>query len=263
MRYKLGLGIALLVLTQCSGCLVPYLSHTRTVTVLDAETGHPIPAAEVSVGYIHMFILNPPKNREAITDENGQCQIRVVCSSFLGILSCSRQGFWKGNSSNVSLAASQKSSTLYLYQGEPPELTIWLPDNYRGFVKLERVDSGLQAQPGRRKFAAEIESDGFVRVDSKQIADFDNFEFEPVFRYKNGNQIPSSPLVNDKVGWKWILSNGKRSLYLVGTSVDEETIHPHIYEYHDGDPRHISNDYEFFKELFDRRIAFDLDEHAR
>lgn len=234
-----------------NGCIAFYSHRSVEVSVHDAETNVPVAGAQVGVWYRYMMIANAPKPTSAVTDERG---IAVVPATTFESQewSASAAGYLAG--SRGSDPDHPKRMEFRLYRQPAPRLTIIVPDGYRGPLKIDRrpIPHWVQDQVGKREFTFRSSHTGYVAIAATPLLWRRSFsDLLTEVRYESGQRVPVDDYKSpSRVALRWITCLGARDLYVVGTEQDAKALHPIIYHYINGDPRHITANLEAFDALF-------------
>ncbi len=235
------------------GCIKFYSRRPVPAVVRDAETGVMIPNAEVRVAYPNILILNGPKPDVGVTDESGRVLIRAATFKPQRWLA-SAEGYLPLELPSAS--DLPKTAEFDLYRAPAPTLTIVVPNGYRGPLKvdLQPIPQPLQEKAGARHFTVRASSNGYMGVPSTPLLLNIDVHNSIKVLYENGEAIPveSFRMGPSDVAFRWQARSidGRRLLYVVGTTRDFEAIRPIIYEYVGGDPLHVRMNYAAFDKLF-------------
>jgi hypothetical protein len=159
-----------LLLSQC-GCLSLHSSHPVRISVKDAESDVPLSTATVDIGYQTIRIApvwNFPKSQSAATNAEGLASLNVaeVKGQMLSVEASGYQpfkhygGIWIGNNLDVRL-----------YRLPPPQITVVVPDGYRGPLKLDFRPSSrwVQGHAGQRSFTFNATNNGYVEIEASPL----------------------------------------------------------------------------------------------
>ena len=143
------LGAASLV--NLTACVSFHKYRQVDVAVVDAESGGPIPGANITVVYVHpeAIILNHPENTTGITDDDGRASLSVANYRDGVVWYAEAPGYLDHRAAVWARAErvpeeflddpssiSADRATIRLYQQPPPKATIVIPDDYRGPVRI-------------------------------------------------------------------------------------------------------------------------------
>ena len=222
-----------------SGCAV-ITRHRVDVVVLDAETGEPIPNAEVAAYYSVLGDHDPLWSMPLTTigssqqtDENGKTSIGVTNTAKI-----------VGEAPNylvptvfypqaASIAPNPemkgRRATIRLYHEPAPAITIVVPDGYQGPLLVERqpVDRWVGQEVGERQFTFRATDRGYVRIEATPLLlNFDSVASRNLrVQYASGDFIRDDSRVSDEdVVVRQIGSFGLKDIQVIGTKHDQEDL---------------------------------------
>ena len=230
-----------LLLVLGPGCAA--LQRARPVAVLarDADTGKPIPGAEVRLSYpLAQPLLAPPES-SATTGDDGIARLRAVpCGDTRIMLDVAADGYLPEHQfvsaeavraiapAHLFEAVGRRpvSFVVDLYADSPvPTIEFVVPAGYRGLIQAELVIADdAPCQPGQRCFRYVVPPSGVVRVTAPAL--LRRFPL-PAFgaRYADGTPL-SRGAKGAEVGLWQVKSDGPSYTFLVGTEDEYAQYHP-------------------------------------
>jgi hypothetical protein len=239
--------VAVFACIALQGC---YTYKTVAVKVVDAESGEPVPGANVWVGfenigitYTPLFFLAPSKEHSAVTGPDGLASLRVhngyppwsiTAPGYIAFRKHVEDGRVPKEYSRARVG-KRRVYVAKLY-GEPrPEVWIVVPDNYSGPIRMRRtvVRRDVVTATGQRVFEFNASAEGDVFIETPPVLGPTVFSvFDDLrFRYASGQEIPrwpfmgrgrlraASPTTVPRVGWDYVYGVGpERELFVVGDS---------------------------------------------
>lgn len=251
---SLSTGVILLLSTCLGGCLKFYGYCDVTVAVHDAETGKPIPNAQVDLHYLYMMVINAPKPTSGKTGNDGQAVIRAA-SFETQDWNVSADGYLPDNRYDID---KESSLDFRLYRKPAPMVTIIVPNDFRGPLMVERrqIKEPIRDTPGHRQFTFHTSSNGLVLIAATQLLmRVRPSEFTAAFENGKPIQNANRSTGSYETALREVTSSGPRILFIVGDEEDVENFKPKIYTYMDGDPRNYSLNETAFNALFDAATA--------
>jgi hypothetical protein len=228
-----------LLLAAGPGCQA--FARPRPVAILakDADTGQPIPGAEVRLSYPDTSSPLKPTEASAATGADGIARLRATRSGDMGasvyvaakgymqeerylsakeIEALQPAGWFEADGSRpVTLAVA-------LYGGARPSVELVVPTGYRGLIKATVLpQEEIPCPPGQRRFSYVVPPSGAVEVKGPALLKrIDSPDFQA--RYADGTPL-SREATGEEVGL-WCLSSSPNNSYtfLVGTKA-EYTLH--------------------------------------
>ena len=181
--------------------VLPYKYHSVDVTVVDSETGKPIPNAKVSVDYSGTYWPNEPKPDSAVTDAKGTAKVKaaVGISKWWAFCDC------KGYITQLQSTTVDLSSTDFKLE-KLPVVTLVVPDGYKGRINIncptppvEDIGSTLfqdriPEKKSKREYLFHANAKGEVNIELKDASFGLQYALSRAFltaRYENGRQIPA------------------------------------------------------------------------
>ncbi len=226
------------LLAALSGCQALHRYRDVTVLARDADTGMPIPGAEVRFSYPHSQQEFAPWVSAGPTGGDGTARLRAAPYGELDVaLEASAAGYLPERKSvpvevvqaidPPSLFGSAPTRaphfTLLMYSADPrPTVELVVTTGYRGEVAVEVMPQERAAHvPGQRQFRFPVPPSGVVQaVGPPLLAHVTIPSFTAC--YADGTPIPREAK-GPQVGF-WFLQSGDRYLrFLVGTQVDFAT----------------------------------------
>jgi hypothetical protein len=220
------------------------MSSYRPVTVLakDAETGKPIPGAEVRVGYPYSKPSEAPPASFAITGPDGIAHVRAAPYGDFDLSMTGNASKYMPESQAVpvkTVAAIEPAHlfeqveqrpvqfVLAMYADPHPAVELIVPNGYRGVVKAEiLVQENTHCPPGKRCFSYAVPSTGQVQVTGPallgRVSSLD-------VNIKNANGVPlSGDATNSAIGFWFVKSEGNAMYFFVGTFKEYITQYPDV-----------------------------------
>lgn len=241
MRLIILIALAAAVQTTAMGCQLVNPTVPVEVTIRDAETKAPVPAAEVTFLYPTDDSASHSRNSSgktntsgtaevfAAADESAVPQVKVTAANYLAVetplqgdaLRSIRSAgpFWflSGKHEKIEVA-------MYVYRGPVPVVELCVAKNHRGLVKVDvRVREDVAYEPGQRVFKAMVPQDGLVQLDGPAILRNDK---GPVFfaHYPDDTRIPrGDEAKDDEVAFRWLHAEGRTEVFVIGTKGDWES----------------------------------------
>jgi hypothetical protein len=228
--------VFLLVVAQ--GCQAFHQYRPVAVLARDAETGKPIPGAEVRISYPLTPPSSAPWDSNGPTQDDGIARLRAAPAGEAGILLQVSAAGYLSEEKNLSVEEVEAIRTagwfesvekrpasfvLDLYAGPAPTVELVLPTGYRGHVKAElRVREDVPCPAGQRCFSSVVPVTGSVVVTGpsllRRVCPLD-------FRARYEDGTPLSREANDaEIGfWCWKWENGAYQ-FLIGTRSEYEAL---------------------------------------
>ncbi len=257
-----------------TGCEISHHSLTPVeVLVLDAETAAPLSDVTVSVYYQHpkaIVVLNMPKDISADTGTDGRVAFGVADFHSGWTWTVSATGYpsvrWNedrrhpagwpvpvGVRDMFNDERARREITVYLYREPPPQITVIVPNGYRGPLKvaLRPSENYVQGEVGQREFVFNASETGYVGIEASPLLRR-TYASRVLVRYADGPRIWDwgeylSPDRDDRIALYRIVGRGNRWLYMIGTKADAEALRAKVFEkVADPDPSRL-----FKREAFD------------
>ncbi len=211
------LSLALLILST-GGCNL--IHPPVSVLIRDAETKEPIPNAVVTVRPLNDETPNAQRPH-ATTGPDGIARISAHRpDETLVMVGVTVDGYLPGESSLKDaarlVAKLPVNGVIEVYARPRPVVTLILPTNYPGLVKVEiQIDAISQTPPGQREFEVRVPESGTVTLTGPPIL---RRGLGPEFRARvsDGRTLPLEPK-DDEVGLRWMQSNASEVYFWVGT----------------------------------------------
>jgi hypothetical protein len=206
------------------------------VVVRDAETGKPVPAANVRISYPTARSSFAPHEAASTTSPDGVARIDVApYAESCILLEVGAAGYISyprdvcaevlRQTEPDSWFAAKKHPPLQLavaMLAEPRFCIEWIvPTGFRGLIKAEvKLDDQLQCPPAQRCLRFEVPPSGQV-----QIAVPGGLQhYPPAYRARYADGTPLSEDVDAlKIGFQWLKRDGDYEYFVVGTRVDFES----------------------------------------
>jgi len=206
----------------------------------DAETGKPIPGAEVRLTYPYAKPSEAPSVSSAITDTDGIAHLRAApYGDFdLSMAGSANNYMPEEQAVPVKTVAAIEPAHLFeqverrpvqfvlaMYADPHPTVELVVPDRYRGVVKAEiQAQENIPCLPGKRCFNYTVPSSGVVqvigpallrRVSSRDIS------------IKDANGVPlSRNATNSDIGFWFVKGEGNDVSFFIGTLKEYITQYP-------------------------------------
>jgi hypothetical protein len=250
---KAALTTAILLTICSAGCGRTY--HPVNVAVYDAETDAPIAGAEVAVYYRGIYPFGFPKSDPAATDDRGAATIRIAAGETVE---------WCASAEGYMVDRGEPGEDVRvfrLYKLPRPQVTIVVPNGYRGPLKIDMrlVPGRVQGKIGKRDFVFRASPSGYVDFDATPLLlateHFHSLESNFFAVHEDGSPVPDDyRLGRFGVGLRWVADGGLprrwRRLYVIGTYADGQALHAKIMREIDGDPHHLMMDDDALDALF-------------
>jgi hypothetical protein len=212
------------------GCQV--LSGERPVAVLarDADTGRPIPGAEVSLSYPLAPPVFGPSGARGIAGDDGVTRLQAAPGDD-GLLVQVRAAGYMAEEKVVPRQAVEAIApaglfepveqrppavVLDLYAEPRPSVEFVVPDGFRGTIKAEvHFQDDAPCPPGQRRFSYVVSPTGDVHVSGPAMLRRVRFPAATA-RYANGTPLSASSRDTD-VGFWWLKAEPGCQYYVVDT----------------------------------------------
>jgi hypothetical protein len=217
-------GPALLV--ALFGCQALYSYRDVPVLARDAETGRPVPGAEVRIYYPLTPASRAPWSSSGETGQDGVARLRAApCGDAGARVEVTAAGYlFEGKDlpdQFVQAGASAESGpfVMDLYAAPRAAVELVLPAGYRGRVKAEvDVHEDAPCAPGQRCFRYEVPPSGVVQVVGPVLL---RRVLPPDFRACYADGKPLSPEASDdQVGFWPLACDGGYQVFFVGTRAE-------------------------------------------
>lgn len=242
-------------LASClAGCITVSL-HSRTpmeVLVLDAETEAPLSGVPVSIGYGKpevFIVLNMPKNETFETDADGYVTISVAnnkwgwgcTASATGYIPISWWGLFRQDPIPVSIRdvyndqQEQREITVRLYRQPKPSISLIVPNDYRGPLKIDLRPSPdfVQGEIGQREFVFNVSDTGYVGIEASPLL----LQWPRVLvSYADGTKIHDrsyyyEPDADSNITLHYVVNTETRWLYMIGTKAEADALHEQVFQH--------------------------------
>jgi len=196
-RIRLAGFLMLVAALFSSGCVQFYQSFPVTVTVRDGDTGAPLPDAKIQVDYRVFLIpcLNRPSDFSVQTDKNGKANFSST-SFMYEFWRVSAPEYLDRNSGpelmEIQHIPLKNSLDIPLFLKPEPTLTLIVPDNYHGLVRiaLHRSTRPSGENAHQRNFEYEVPLNGLVDRSAPPVL-LDEWIFTTIrVKYANGSLVP-------------------------------------------------------------------------
>jgi len=181
MHVRLFRALAVFVLCHRLAACAIYHREPFHIKIVDGETREPIGGASVTAMYLYGMVTIGPDTDHWATDSDGLIRERVAIGKNVYARWEARHPDFIAAKGDVRLEPESREwlrpyaevrpgedrlNVIPLYRKPIPEMRVILPDEYRGpvYVDLQRGESALPTEPGRRVFEFEAASNGYVRV---------------------------------------------------------------------------------------------------
>ena len=212
-----------------SGCVPIYTNQSYTVTVLDGDTGLPVPNTRVNMYYFRSEIdLNGPSDfPSGVTDARGQATlVGTTFEHYWGVETGSNYLNRGGAISPNPAASTATSVQLEIYRLPKPSLTLVIPDGFHGPVLINPDGPGetMSFTPGQRQFTFQVPPSGRALFKAPRVfigslgPNFGMHQIDNVavrFVTVDGREIPLIPtsFKGDKLVADAVLDPGGRSAF--------------------------------------------------
>jgi hypothetical protein len=224
----------LAALLVASGC---HLLENRPLTVLvrDAETGKPVPGAEVSLLDGCMYVA--PVLHDTCQGTTGQDgTVRFFPDPYENdqVQVAARADGYLSHARRLPREAARGHVTVDIYVKPEPTVELVVPDGYRGVVKAEvHTLSRGQCRPGQRSFSFPVPANGIVEVYGPEfLLDFGYGDFHA--RYAGGAPLELDP-ADDRVGLREVTTVGADHYFVVGGPKEYEEARRTLCKHTEGD----------------------------
>jgi hypothetical protein len=235
-----------------------YGHRTVTIDVRDAESGAPIPGAEVRTAYSqNEFAYNRPDLQTSLTQADGS--VTTTIAKFDHGWFASAPGYIPTEPDQTELEPQPEAAelsghvTLRLYRLPEPTVRVLVPAGYRGplFIEIVNSEHGTTI-PGTRQFTFRASEAGYVPVESNPLITLAiRLHYSNWFEVVDGDgltiraQSPGNPSIH------WIACIRSRELFVVGSQHDAELQRARVTRVVDEQRHVITDDLEAFQALFD------------
>jgi hypothetical protein len=230
-RLPRSVACAAVFLAAACGCQALHRYRPTPVLVRDADTGKPIPGAEVHISYPLAPVNLAPAPSAATTAGDGVARLRAAPYGEAGVqVSATAAGYLDEEKTlPVSDIEAIQPASLFekaerrparvvveMYAGPQPTVELVVPLGYRGEIRAELcVQENAPRTPGQRSFSAVVQPGGVVRVSGPPLL----WRISgPDFR---GRFTDGAPISRDAqgadVGLWWLGNDGDVHHLLVGT----------------------------------------------
>jgi hypothetical protein len=222
----------ILLLALLPGCQAFHQYRPVSVQARDAETGQPIPAAEVHISYP---LANPsmaPVLGSGTTQNDGIVHLRAAPYGELGIQVAVAAAGYMPEEMDVPIETVKAiepagwfetvenrppSFVVSLYADPRPEVELIVPAMYRGIVKAEiQIQPDLRCPPRQRAFSYVVPPTGSVQIKGPPLL---AHAFAPGFTLKYADGVPlNRSAEGSQIGYWWLRTEGKVECFFVGTA---------------------------------------------
>jgi hypothetical protein len=188
--------------------------------VKDADTGEPLPGAEVRLSYPRTDSPLAPGDQFGTTGADGVALLRAAPYGDTGVVVGAAAKGYMPEEQFLSIKALEEAGParviLAVYSGPRPTVELVLPMGYRGVVHADvHIDEEAPCPRGQRCFRFEVPPSGVVQVSGPALLRrVDSPDFRA--RYTDGPPL-TREAKDDEVGLWGLKSQGNRYTFLVGT----------------------------------------------
>jgi hypothetical protein len=218
------------LLVAVHGCLALHRQRAVSVVVKDAETGKPVPGAEVQLHYpLRLRGGAPPDDVRGQTDGEGVARLQATPYGDAGIqVEGNAPGYIREQTGLAMESLRQdepglfKSDTrspvpvvLALYAGPRPTVELVLPPGFRGRIRARlQIREDGPCTPGQRLFVYNVPPSGQVEMVGPPL--LQRF-YPPEYRahYPGGPPL-GQPDTPGEIGFWWLRYENGEELFLVG-----------------------------------------------
>lgn len=178
------------------------------VTVVDAETGDPIPDVTVSTGYGYGLYgpLFPPSASFGMTDERGVVYLRVSASQERGAYpnwytespdyfsyfvddAKNKAVREVGNLAEVKDTSQVVNVTFRRWRKPTPTVSVVVPNDYRGYVRVQKSPT-MPTPPHLRTYDTAVDESGVCQLPGAPILNDAQQRARFEFTFTDGRKIP-------------------------------------------------------------------------
>jgi hypothetical protein len=232
-----------LALSLCAVCGCQALHRYRPVAIqaVDAETGRPVPGADIRITYPVTASSATPAPSHGTTATDGIARLQAAPCAEGGAVhvEASAPGYLGEETflSSVSLQAispakpfekvEHRPATLVvaLYASPDPKVEMVIPTGFRGMVKAElKFSPDAPGSPGQRTFRYEVPASGVVQVNGPPLlrrllpAEFHG-------SYADGTELKPDA-ADAQIGFWWLRHEELYDYFFVGTRSEYELHRP-------------------------------------
>jgi hypothetical protein len=230
------------MLASSSGCQTFFARRPLAVQVRDAETKKPIAAAEVRISYAHDRPAWAPPDTTVKTQDDGIARLwAVLYGEDVVAVESTANGYISEEMQIGALGLKDLEPAHWFEVSDPhrvnfvmdlyaePQFTVELvlPPGYRGVVQAHvRIDEAMSWTAGQRCFRYEVPSTGDVQIQGPPPL---RRVFPPSYsaRYSDGATL-SINMDIQKVGFRWLKSEGNDHYFVVGTQPEYDAFRRHF-----------------------------------
>jgi hypothetical protein len=226
-----NLVYAIALLAAPSGCEALHRYRPAPVLVRDADTGKPIPGAEVRLSYLRVENCLAPHDSTATTAADGIARLRAVAYNELGVrVSATARGYLDQdkNVEESAVEAIEPASpfekvegrppciVVEMYAGPHPTLELVVPAGFRGPIQAElQVREDAPRTPGQRCFSCVVSPTGVAQVVGPPLL---RRVYAPDFRGRSADgAVLSRDAQGSEMGLWWLRNDGNVHHLFVGT----------------------------------------------
>lgn len=234
-------GDSVFLLALVPGCHLFCRDRPVSVLARDAETGRPLPDADVKITAYHTKTPFTASDPVAKTDKNGIARLNASPADDFGVTVSvdaagylSEEKFLSAKAIEViepppllfgARAEGPPTLTLALYAGPRPTVELIVPAGYRGVINAEvHAQDNLPSPSGQRCFPSRVSPTGETRLTGPALLQrIDSRDFTA--KFADGTPIPRTAKENE-VGLWWLESHENRHTFVVGTKEDYDLRKP-------------------------------------
>jgi hypothetical protein len=226
--------LAYLFLLFPAGCQALHSYRPLAVQIKDAETGQPIPQAEVCLHYPQSNPNLAPWNSTGLTDADGVAHLRAAAYGELGLqVQVKAPGYlaeekWLSTETIKALepahlfeSVEQRpvSLTLTAYAEPHPSVELVVPAGYRGLVKVSlKVQDDIPNPPHQRCFRYEVPASGVVQAAGPPLL---RRVTPALYSLQFADGVPVSRSAKDsEVGFWWLKAEDGFDHFYVGAKYE-------------------------------------------
>lgn len=240
------LSLTVICLVFCNNLqagVFPYKYATVQLTVVDDQTGEPLPKAKVSVYYSDEYYFNHPNSDAAVTDDKGTATVKIAKGTSDWNITLKPAGYLLSHiqySEKHAIPDKLKIQCIKL-----PKITLVVPNGYVGPINFQMP---RKPKPGsmkalQREYDFHADAQGNVRIQSLEtFLDFIHLEealqtcYLTAF-YEDGKQIPTASRdgspdeatqKNSTIALRHVVYCPPGQFFVIGTDHDRQALNDSI-----------------------------------
>jgi hypothetical protein len=229
-----------LLLAFGPGCQALYRYRPVAVQAKDAETGQPIPGAEVRIAYPVLQSAFAPSDAAATAGADSIARLQAAPYRDTGIVVAVNAPGYLAEEKFIpteeveaikpaglfeSVDRRPPNFVLQLYPEPRPTVELVLPAGYRGTIRAEiQAQDDTRGEPGQRRFSYAVPPSGIVRVAGPALLRH-VFVLDFAFKYADGAPL-SANAKDSEVGFWWLEDQGSTHHFFIGTREEYDRTRP-------------------------------------